>query len=654
MGSVIALLFVGIVYGAPLTTIVPNLKITGQAGYGTKCLHINNTGDVSTSSADCGTGGGGTPAGLDTYVQFNDTGAFGGVSNFTFTSSTGELNVPIVRGVGASFTRMDLNYNGNGGLNVQAFSPASGDAGDIIWNAGNSLDLSGSGGNLVFNAGNGLTEGNISLNPGVNASGTPGKVFIGTPFYTKLDPILLTAVRLQQFPDADGVFVLGTGVAGKCAQWTATSTLTAASGACGSGGSGATTTITAGGTANGPALTFATSGPAIVSINCSGSTCTFTNSSSSLNLGVFLTSYTTTTPSSPIGGLQFNENNLFTATTSLTFSTSTKTLSLFGITSSTEIRSPSSTISVLHVNQLYDSGATSTQCETADPITGLLSSGNCVVSFSGLTGIVSVATSGVGISYTTSTGNFALSWTNPGYITSSAATTTLIAGSTATGPALTLATSGPMLSLNCTASTCTFTMSSSSLNLGAFLTAVPDPLTIANLTASTQFNSPSSSITSLTFGNATSTGILSMVGGTVSSSKLFFTNASGSGIFTMQGGSVSSSALTFTNATGSANLQTNTFTVLATSSLIGKSSFGTSTAPAAGVQEYHTGNGTSSIMVFGATSPFSPGCVGIVSSSTLTNWLAVWYDFAAQTSTIHMATSSSATSPACPFQYQNP
>ena len=43
--------------------------------------------------ANAGTGGAGTPGGLDTQVQFNDGGSFGGNSSFTFNKSTGALTV---------------------------------------------------------------------------------------------------------------------------------------------------------------------------------------------------------------------------------------------------------------------------------------------------------------------------------------------------------------------------------------------------------------------------------------------------------------------------------------------------------------------------------------------------------------------------------
>jgi hypothetical protein len=49
-----------ITIGTGLVTLGGNLKISGLAGSGTKCLHIDNTGAVSAAAADCGTGGGGS------------------------------------------------------------------------------------------------------------------------------------------------------------------------------------------------------------------------------------------------------------------------------------------------------------------------------------------------------------------------------------------------------------------------------------------------------------------------------------------------------------------------------------------------------------------------------------------------------------------
>jgi len=66
-------------------------------------------------------GGGGTPAGSNTQVQFNDNGAFGGAANFTFNKVTNILTVPgnliptgnTVANLGAFSNRWDTLYTKN-------------------------------------------------------------------------------------------------------------------------------------------------------------------------------------------------------------------------------------------------------------------------------------------------------------------------------------------------------------------------------------------------------------------------------------------------------------------------------------------------------------------------------------------------------------
>lgn len=166
----------------------------------------------------------------------------------------------------------------------------------------------------------------------------------------------------------------------------------------------ATTTITAGGTATGPVLTFATSGISLVAINCTGSTCTFAQSSSSLNLGTaagqtiafflqtannlsdltstssarsniglnntnqdcgsdfvkIISATGTVTCATPTGGGTLTGNSTsgyvgvytgaqtLTGYQGLTFdNTASSGLDIYGIASSTELRSPSGTIGTL-------------------------------------------------------------------------------------------------------------------------------------------------------------------------------------------------------------------------------------------------------------------------------------------------------------------
>ena len=69
---------------------VGNVKITGGTnGY---VLQTDGTGNLSWT-AQTGGGGNGTPGGSNTQIQFNNSGNFGGSSNFTFDSSSNTVTV---------------------------------------------------------------------------------------------------------------------------------------------------------------------------------------------------------------------------------------------------------------------------------------------------------------------------------------------------------------------------------------------------------------------------------------------------------------------------------------------------------------------------------------------------------------------------------
>ena len=81
-----------------------HLIITGSAykfWYRDGILDNNLVEFTATTSGSAG--GGGTPGGLTTQVQFNDAGVFGGDANFTFNKTTDTLTVTNLSG---SLTRL--------------------------------------------------------------------------------------------------------------------------------------------------------------------------------------------------------------------------------------------------------------------------------------------------------------------------------------------------------------------------------------------------------------------------------------------------------------------------------------------------------------------------------------------------------------------
>lgn len=93
-------------------------------------------------------GGGGTPAGSTTQIQFNNAGAFGGTSNFLFTSATGQVT---------------LNQGGNG--NTALYGKRTTDSGPtgnifLFQNQAATVDLFkvDVNGNMTLNSTNGLAD----------------------------------------------------------------------------------------------------------------------------------------------------------------------------------------------------------------------------------------------------------------------------------------------------------------------------------------------------------------------------------------------------------------------------------------------------------------------------------------------------------------
>lgn len=128
--------------------------------------------------------GGGTPGGMDTQVQFNDNGAFGGSSRFTFDKSEGG-NVLIAAGDNSAGNGGSTNISsGNGGATgsggsfaiVSGSAPVQGNGGSFQLLAGqaNGEDVSGGSVNLI--AGDGGSGGMVEPSQGgaVNLFGGNG------------------------------------------------------------------------------------------------------------------------------------------------------------------------------------------------------------------------------------------------------------------------------------------------------------------------------------------------------------------------------------------------------------------------------------------------------------------------------------------------
>lgn len=75
------------------TTLTATGNLTTNVTGSTQCLHVNTSGVVSGTGSDCGSGGGTSPGGSDTQVQFNDSSAFGGDAGLTYNKTSNVLTI---------------------------------------------------------------------------------------------------------------------------------------------------------------------------------------------------------------------------------------------------------------------------------------------------------------------------------------------------------------------------------------------------------------------------------------------------------------------------------------------------------------------------------------------------------------------------------
>lgn len=101
---------------------------SAPTGGGIQCLHASNTGAVTGTGSDCGAGGGGTsPGGSNTQLQYNSSGSFGGITGATSNGTVVTLTSPILvtpalgvpsSGTGTNITGVPLGTGTTGTLAV--------------------------------------------------------------------------------------------------------------------------------------------------------------------------------------------------------------------------------------------------------------------------------------------------------------------------------------------------------------------------------------------------------------------------------------------------------------------------------------------------------------------------------------------------------
>jgi|15BtaG_2_1085339.scaffolds.fasta_scaffold00453_9 hypothetical protein len=127
-------------FHSPILIPVASASVS-RPGAGTGSLYVKSTDNKIYFQTDGGTeydltdtgGGGGSPGGSDTQVQYNDGGSFGGAADLTFNDSTGDVTV------GASTGDAKLFFRDSG---IYAYSKADGEL-DIV--SDTRLGLTGSG-----------------------------------------------------------------------------------------------------------------------------------------------------------------------------------------------------------------------------------------------------------------------------------------------------------------------------------------------------------------------------------------------------------------------------------------------------------------------------------------------------------------------------
>lgn len=206
------------------TLSINTLKISGGTnGY---VIQTDGSGNLSWT-AQTGNAGNGTPGGSNTQVQFNDSGAFGGNTGFTFNKTTGIFTSPFLAGNGNGLSNIQgANVSGLGNIATANFDGNTSNVlhGDGTWSAdqttygnsnvvtllsafgSNTITTTGniSGGNLVT-GGQVVASGNVSSGTGLTTGG-----FLSVDGNTDLHNTIVTG-NLSATGNITASYVLGNG-----------------------------------------------------------------------------------------------------------------------------------------------------------------------------------------------------------------------------------------------------------------------------------------------------------------------------------------------------------------------------------------------------------------------------------------------------------
>lgn len=160
-----------------------------------------------------GGGGGGSPASPDTSIQYNNSGAFGGDANLTW--STGDAQLTVGTGVPApnavlGTSGLKFNFEGNAGQLFGGNATTTDTNGTgIAISSGNGNGTGVAGATTLFSDTIGLIIGGVAVGL---SSNFPGLTIDNGTTVAYLNPTALSTSRTYAFPDASGTFALQSAV----------------------------------------------------------------------------------------------------------------------------------------------------------------------------------------------------------------------------------------------------------------------------------------------------------------------------------------------------------------------------------------------------------------------------------------------------------